>query len=117
MDRLLTTEQTADHFQVHPKTINAWVAKGILAATDIGGVRRFKASDIAATEQAGRKVVTAPEPEPKAPVQLLAAGGVCKPCRSTRTNQTRKERRLAIAGLEAASTSANSQRPANTVTC
>lgn len=76
MDRLLTAEQTADHFQVHPKTINAWVAKGILAATDIGG------------------------------------GGVCKPCRSTRTNQTRKERRHVAAGLEAASTSANSQRPA-----
>ena len=46
-----------------------------------------------------------------------SGGGVCKPCRSTLTNQTRKERRLAIAGLEAASTSANSQRPANTVTC
>lgn len=83
MDRLLTAEQTAAHFQVHPKTINAWVKAGILAATDIGGVRRFKAADIAVTEQAGRKVVTAPEPEPKAPVQLVAAGGwnevACRP--------------------------------------
>jgi excisionase family DNA binding protein len=54
MDALLTVEDVAGLFKVVPKTVNAWVRKGLLVATEIGGVRRFAQADVEAAQRAAR---------------------------------------------------------------
>lgn len=48
LEPLLTEPETAAALRVTDRTIRTWVAKGILSAVRIGGVKRYRASDIAA---------------------------------------------------------------------
>jgi excisionase family DNA binding protein len=49
MDALLTTQQVADHFNVHPETVKEWVRKRKLRAVRTpGGQYRYRAEDVRA---------------------------------------------------------------------
>ena len=45
-EKYLTTKQVADKLQVSERTIRRWGQTGALKPKRIGGVKRYKASDI-----------------------------------------------------------------------
>ncbi len=45
-DALLTTKEVADKLRVHVKTVQEWIAKGELAAIDLGQGYRITKSDL-----------------------------------------------------------------------
>jgi len=46
MDKYLTAAQAADKLQVSKRTLIRWEKSGALKPTRIGGVKRYKASDL-----------------------------------------------------------------------
>jgi excisionase family DNA binding protein len=46
LEELMETDEIARIFKVNPRTIERWVAAGILPAVRVGGIRRFRRSDI-----------------------------------------------------------------------
>ncbi len=45
--RLMTIGEVADHLQLHPRTVRAYVARGELVGHIIGGQWRFKPENVA----------------------------------------------------------------------
>lgn len=46
MDKYLTAKQVAEKLQVSERTLQRWAAKGVLQPKRIGGVKRYKSSDL-----------------------------------------------------------------------